>query len=74
MKNEEISHRVKEERNMMHRIKRKKGNWFGHIWRRNCLLKRVIEVKIEGKRRRGRRHEQLLDDVKENKRYWNVKG
>ena len=72
MKNE-VSHRVKEERNMIQTIKRKKVKWFHHIWRRNCLLKHIIEANIEGKRRRGRRHEQLLNDLKENKRYWNMK-
>jgi len=25
-----------------------KANWIGHIFRRNCLLKHVIEGKIEG--------------------------
>jgi len=39
----------------------KKADWFGHILRRNCLLKRVIEGKIEGRievrGRRGRRRE-----------------
>jgi len=41
--------------------------------RRNCLLKQVIEGKIDGrievKRRRGRRHKQLLDDLKEKTGY-----
>jgi hypothetical protein len=32
---------------------------------RNCLLKHVIEGKIGGSRRRGIRHTQLLDDLKE---------
>jgi hypothetical protein len=32
---------------------------------RNCLLKHIIEGKIEGRIRRGRRRKQLLDDVKE---------
>jgi hypothetical protein len=41
--------RVKEERNVVHTVKRKKGNWIGHIWRRNCLLKRGVEGKIEGR-------------------------
>jgi hypothetical protein len=31
----------------------------------NYLLKRVIEGKIEGKKRRGRRRKQLLDNLKE---------
>jgi hypothetical protein len=45
---EEALHRVKEDRNILHTIKRRKANWIGHIWRRNCLLKQVIEGKLEG--------------------------
>ena len=45
---------------------KKKANWIGHILRRNCLLKQVIEGKIKGEmevaRRRGRRRKKLLDD------------
>jgi hypothetical protein len=59
VRNEEVLHRVKEERNIVHIIKRRKANWIGHILRRNCLLKHVIEGKLEGRiemmRRRGRR-------------------
>jgi hypothetical protein len=47
--NEEVLHRVKEEWNIVHKIKRRKANWIGHILRRNCLLIRVIEGKIEGR-------------------------
>jgi hypothetical protein len=47
--NEEVLHRVKEERNILHTIKRRNANWIGHILRRNCLLKHVIEGKIEGR-------------------------
>jgi hypothetical protein len=39
----------------------KEADWFGHILRSNCLLKRVIEGKIEERievtGRRGRRRE-----------------
>jgi hypothetical protein len=38
----EVLHGVKEERNIVHTIKRRKANWIGHILRRNCLLKHVI--------------------------------
>jgi hypothetical protein len=70
LRNEEVLHRVKEERNILHTIKRRKANWTGHILRRNCLLKHVIEGKLEGRTgRRGRRRKQLLDDLKEKKRY-----
>ena len=51
--------------------KRKKVDWIGHIWRRNCLLKEVIERKVEERievtGRRGIRRKQLLDDPKEKR-------
>jgi hypothetical protein len=37
--NEEVLRRVKEEKNIIHTVKRRKGNWIGHILRKNCLLK-----------------------------------
>jgi hypothetical protein len=63
--------RVSEQRNILHEIRNRKANWIGHILRRNCLLKEVIEGKIKGRievtRRRGRRRKQLLDDFKKKK-------
>jgi len=44
-----VLHRVKEERSILHKRKRRKANWIGHILRRNCLLIHVIEGNIEGK-------------------------
>jgi hypothetical protein len=77
VRNEEVLHRVKEERNILRTRKRRKANWIGHILRRNCLLNRVIEGKLEGTiemtGRRGRRCKQLLDDLKEKRRYWKLK-
>jgi hypothetical protein len=62
---------------ILHTIKRRKANWIGHILRRNCLLKLVIEGKLEGRiemtGRRGRRRKQQLDDLKEKRRYWKLK-
>jgi hypothetical protein len=59
VRNEEVLHRVKEERNILHTIKRRKANCIGHIMPKNCLLKHLIEGKIEGRiemtGRRGRR-------------------
>jgi hypothetical protein len=73
VRDEEVLHRVKEKRNIVHTIKRRKANWIGHILHRNCLLKHVIEGKLEGRiemmGRRGRRRKQLLDDLKEKRRY-----
>jgi len=43
VRNEEVLLRVKEQRNILHEITKRKANWIGHILRRNCLLQRVIE-------------------------------
>ena len=32
---------------MLHEISKLEANWFGHILRRNSVLKRVIEVKVK---------------------------
>ena len=44
----EVIHTVKVERNILHTIKRSEANWIGHVLRRNCLPKHVIEGKMEG--------------------------
>ena len=69
VRNEEILHRVKEERNILHRIKRKKADGIRHILLRNCLLKHIFERRIEGTievtGRQRRKGKQLLDDLQE---------
>jgi hypothetical protein len=77
VKNEDVLLRVKEQRNILHEIRKGKANWIGHILRRNCLLQGVIEGKIQGgievtgKQRRRRR--KLLDDLKEWRGYSHLK-
>ena len=77
MRNEDILLRVKEQRNILHEIRKRKANWIGHILRRNCLLQRVIEEKIKGgivvTGRRGRRRKKLLDELKERTGYPHLK-
>ena len=57
VRNEEVLLRVNEQRNILHEIRKRKANWIGHILRRNCFLKQVIEGKINGelevRKRRG---------------------
>jgi hypothetical protein len=48
VRNEEVLLRVKEQRNILHEIRKLKANWIGDILRRNCLLRGVIEGKIKG--------------------------
>ena len=48
VRNEEVLLRVNEQRNILHEIKRRNANQIGHILRGNCLVKHVIEGKMEG--------------------------
>ena len=65
VRNEDVLLRVKEQRNILHEIRKRKAKWIGHILRRNWLLQRVIEGEIKGgievTGRQGRRRTKLLD-------------
>jgi hypothetical protein len=73
----ELLLRVKEQRNVLHEIRKRKANCIGHILRRNCLLQRVTEGRIQGgievTGRQGRRRRKLLDDLKERRGYSHLK-
>ena len=77
MRNEEVLLRVKEKRNILHEINKRKANWIGYILHRNCLLQWVIEGMIKGRievtERRGRRCSKLLDDLKERRGFSHLK-
>ena len=77
VRKEEVLLRVNEQRNILQEIRKRKANWIGHILRRNCLLKQVIEGKIKGEmevaRRRERRRKKLLDDLKDRRGYSHLK-
>ena len=70
MRNGEVLERPKDAGSVLLTVQRRKANWIGHILRKNCLLKHVIEGKIEegvevmGTRRR--RSKQLLDEVRKS--------
>jgi hypothetical protein len=51
VRQEDVLHRVKEDRNILHTVKRRKAEMICHILCRNCFLKHVIEGKVE----RGRK-------------------
>jgi hypothetical protein len=77
VRNEDVLLRVKEQRNILHEIRKRKANWIGHILCRNCLLQRVIKGKIQGvievTGRQERRRRKLLDDLKEKRGYSHLK-
>jgi hypothetical protein len=77
VRNEEVLLRVKEQKNILHEISKRKANWIGHILLRNYLLRQVIEGKIEWgievTGRRGRRRRNLLDVLKESRWHSHMK-
>jgi hypothetical protein len=77
VRNEEVLLRVKEQRNILHEICKRKDNWIDDILLRNCLLQQVLEGKIKGEievtGRRGRRRRKLLEDLKERRGYSHLK-
>jgi hypothetical protein len=76
VRNEDVLLRVKKQNNILHEIRKRKANWIGHI-RRNCLLQRVTEGKIQGgievTGRQGRRRRKLSDYLKERRGYCHLK-
>jgi hypothetical protein len=78
VRNEEVLLRVKEQRNILHEIRKRKANWIGHILRRtafyNGLLKETFKGEKEVTGRQGRRRRKLLDDLKERRGYFHLKG
>jgi hypothetical protein len=77
VRNKDVLLRVKEPRNTLHEIGKWRANWIGQILRRNCLLQRVTEVKIQGRievtGRQGRRRRKLLDNHKERRGFSRLK-
>jgi hypothetical protein len=73
VRNKDVLLTVKEQRNILHEVRKRKANWIGHILRRNCLLQRVTEGKIQGglevTGKQERRRRKLLDDLKERRGY-----
>ena len=74
VRNEEVLHRDKEQRNIIHTVKKRKAIWIGQILFGNWLLEQVFEGKMEGMidgtRSQGRRRRQLLDGLKQTRCFW----
>ena len=71
---EEFHDRVGEKRTLLNIILRRTANGIGHIHRRNCLPHDTIAGQMtEVKGLRRRRRTQLLDDLRNRRRYWELK-
>ena len=60
-----------EKRTLLNNILRRKANCIGHILRRNCLHD-VIEGQTTKVKGVGRRRTQLLDDLRNRRKYWGL--
>ena len=72
-KNAVVLERVGEGRTMLELIKKRKRNWLRHWLRRNFLVKDALEGMVNGKKVRGRRRYQIIDNIMINELYENTK-
>ena len=71
--NEQVLDRIGEKRTLLSNILRRKANWIGQILRRNCFLHDVIEGQMTEKIGVERRITQLFNDLRDNRRYSELK-
>jgi hypothetical protein len=70
--NEQVLECIGEKKKLLNNILCRKSNCIVHILRRNCLLHNAIEgqkMEVKGVGRRT----QLLDDLRNRRRYWELK-
>jgi len=60
-------------RTLLNNILGRKANWIGHILRRNCLHNDDIKKDMTEVKGVGRRRIQLLDYLRNRRRYWELK-
>ena len=73
IENAVVLERVGEGRIMLELRRKRKRNWLGHWLRRNCLLKDALEGMVNGKKVRGRRRYQTIDNIMINALYEDAK-
>ena len=71
--NEQALQRRGEKSPFLYNILCRKSNWIGHILRINCLLHDAIEGQMTGVKGLGRRKTQLLDDLRNERKYCELK-
>jgi hypothetical protein len=71
--NEQVLGRIGEKRTLLNNILRRRANWIGHILRRNFLPHDAIEGQTTEAKGVGKRRAQLLDDLRNRRRYWELK-
>ena len=73
IKNAIVLERVGEGRIMLELIRKRKSNWLGHWLRRDSLLNDDLEGMVNGKKVRGRRRYEMIDNIMINGLYEDTK-
>ena len=73
IKNAVVLERPGEGRIVLELIRKRKSNRLGHWLRRNCQLKDALEGMVNGKKVRGRRRYQMIDNIMINGLYEDTK-
>ena len=71
--NEQVLEFIGEKRTLLNNILHRKANWTDHIPRRNCLLHDAIETQMMEVKGVERRTTQLFVDLRNRRRYWELK-
>ena len=71
--NDEVLDRIEENRILLNIILSRKANWVGHILRIIYLLHYDIERQMTKVKRVGRRRRQLIDELRNRRKYWELK-
>jgi len=61
--NAEVLNLVKENKSLLAEIRKTKRRWIGHILRHENTLRNVLEGRMKGKRPRGRKRIEMVDDT-----------
>ena len=73
IKNAVVLNRMGEGRMMKEMINKWNKDWLDHWLRRNCLLKNALEGMVNGKKVRGRKRYQMINNIIINGLYADMK-
>jgi len=71
--NQQVLDSIQKERTLLDSIHQRKHKWLGHIMRYDGLLRTTLEGRIERKRGRGRKRQQMIDDIMGKENYVSMK-
>jgi len=71
--NQQVLNSIQEERTLLDSIHQRKYNWLGPIHWHDGLQHTIMEARIEGKRGRGRKRQQMIENIMGKENYVSMK-